>query len=483
MFELKRKTIKGIGWSFIDNIANTGITFLVGLVLARILSPSEFGIIGMLAIFIAVANTLVDSGLSSSLIRKNDTTNTDYNTIFFFNIFISTSLYVLLFLIAPSISAFFREPILVPVSRVLSLVLIINSFSIIQRTILIKRIDFKTQTKISLIASVSSGIIGIGMALCGNGLWSLVGQQVSRQLLNTMLLWVFNSWRPVFEFSKDSFKVHFGFGSKLLLSGLLDTLYKNVFNLIIGRFYQADQLGQYSRAESFSGIFSSNLTGVVQRVSYPTLSSIQDDSMLLRQAYRRVIKTTMFISFSCILGLAAVSKPMIVVLIGSKWLQAAEYLPIICLGTMLYPLHAINLNMLQVKARSDLFLRLEVLKKAIGLIPIFLGIFIGIKAMLWGGVLTSFIAYFLNSYYSGRLINYSMKEQVMDITPSFLLSLGMAVIVHLIEVFSSMGMLSTLIIQISIGVLVVIGFSELFRLKDYLYVKQLVTETLYRNRK
>lgn len=478
MNSLKEKTVNGVGWSFADNIVSTGITFLVGLILARILSPAEFGILGMIAVFIAVSNTVVDSGFSSALIRKNDATNTDYNTVFYFNLLLGIVLYGVLFLSSPAISRFFKEPILIPITRVMGIVLIINSFGIIQRTILTKQVDFKTQTKISLIASLTSGGVGIGMAVKGMGVWSLVGQQVSRQLLNSIFLWVFNKWRPILEFSKKSFKDLFGFGSKLLISGLIDTIYRNIFYLIIGKFYQADKLGQYTRAEGFNSVFSSNLTGIVQRVSFPVLSSIQNDPNLLKQAYRRVIKTTMLVTFTCMLGLAAVAQPLVVVLIGEKWLPAAGYLQIICLAGMLYPLHSINLNMLQVKGRSDLFLRLEIIKKTVGILPIVLGIFWGIEIMLWGSVLTSFVAYFLNSYYSGQLIHYSVSNQIKDILPSFGMALCMAIIVYLVGVIFSLPLIVQLILQVLTGVAFIFGVCEASHFEDYLFIKQLVKDKI-----
>lgn len=478
MNSLKEKTVNGVGWSFADNIVSTGITFLVGLILARILSPAEFGILGMIAVFIAVSNTVVDSGFSSALIRKNDATNTDYNTVFYFNLLLGIVLYGVLFLSSPAISRFFKEPILIPITRVMGIVLIINSFGIIQRTILTKQVDFKTQTKISLIASLTSGGVGIGMAVKGMGVWSLVGQQVSRQLLNSIFLWVFNKWRPILEFSKKSFRDLFGFGSKLLISGLIDTIYRNIFYLIIGKFYQADKLGQYTRAEGFNSVFSSNLTGIVQRVSFPVLSSIQNDPNLLKQAYRRVIKTTMLVTFTCMLGLAAVAQPLVVVLIGEKWLPAAGYLQIICLAGMLYPLHSINLNMLQVKGRSDLFLRLEIIKKTVGILPIVLGIFWGIEIMLWGSVLTSFVAYFLNSYYSGQLIHYSVSNQIKDILPSFGMALCMAIIVYLVGVIFSLPLIVQLILQVLTGVAFIFGVCEASHFEDYLFIKQLVKDKI-----
>jgi O-antigen/teichoic acid export membrane protein len=479
MSSLKAKTIKGASWSLIDNVANSGIAFIVGIILARILSPAEFGILGMITVFIAISNSIIDSGFSNALIRKNDAKRIDYNTVFYFNILLGIFLYLVLFLCSPSISRFFKEPVLIPITRVMGLILIINSFAIIQRTLLVKRIDFKTQTKISLIASFTSGIIGIAMAFRGLGVWSLVGQQIARHLLNTICLWVFNKWRPIMEFSKRSFKELFSFGSKLLLSGLIDTIYRNIYYLVIGKFYSAAQLGQYTRAEQFNNIFSSNLTSVVQRVSYPVLSSIQDEEERLKQAYRRVIKTTMLISFACMLGLAAVARPLILILVGEKWLPAVSFLHIICFAGMLYPLHAINLNMLQVKGRSDLFLKLEIIKKVIAVIPISLGILYGIELMLWGSVFTSFVAYFLNSYYSPNLINYSTWSQIKDILPTFSVSLVVATAMWSLTYFKfSNGIILPL--QCIFGLVLAYIIYETLKLPEYLETKEIVLSTLKR---
>lgn len=233
---LKEKTVRGVVWSFVDNIANSGITFLVGLILARLLSPAEYGIMAMIAVFIAISNSIIDSGFSNALIRKLDAKRIDYNTVFYFNLLVSIILYVFLYITSPLISSFFKEPILVKLIRVIGWVLIINALAIIPRTIFVKEINFKTQTKVSLVSSISSGIVGIGMALGGLGVWSLVGQQLSRQFLNTLFLWIYCKWQPVWEFSMKSFRELFGFGSKLLLSGLLATIYQNIYYIIIGRF-------------------------------------------------------------------------------------------------------------------------------------------------------------------------------------------------------------------------------------------------------
>lgn len=474
---LKHKTVKGVGWSFVDNIANQGITFLVGLVLARILTPAEYGVMAMVTIFIAISNSIVDSGFSNALIRKIKIERIDYNTVFYFNLVVSLFLYLVLFLCAPVISTFFKEPILIDVMRVIGWILVINALAIIPRTILVRNVDFKTQTKVSLISSVLSGIIGIGMALTGFGVWSLVGQQLSRQLLNTTFLWFFCRWRPVWEFSVRSFRELFGFGSKLLLSGLLNTIYKDIYALVIGRYYSAADLGQYTRASQFNTIFSSNLTTVVQRVSYPVLSSIQNEDMRLREAYRRVIKVTMLVTFACMLGLAAVAEPLLVLLIGEKWLPAVYFLQIICFAGMLYPLHAINLNILQVKGRSDLFLKLEIIKKIIATIPIVIGIFWGIELMLWGSVVASFIAFFLNSYYSAPLIGYPTLLQIKDVMPTFAISFGVSVVMWSISLLP-VSYYVMFLLQCVVGFLLAYFIYERTKLPEYMEIKEMLFSVL-----
>jgi len=470
---LRNTTIKGVGWSFTDNIASSGISFLIGLVLARLLSPEEYGLIGIIAIFIAVFNSIVDSGFSNALIRKNDAKDIDYNTVFIVNLLLSVVLFFALFLCAPDIAQFFDEPQLVPLTKAMGSIVIINAFAIIQRTILVKRIDFKTQTKISLISSIVSGVVGIVMALIGYGVWSLVGQQISRQLLNTLFLWVWGHWWPRLQFSIESFKSLFGFGWKLLVSSLIDTTWREIYQVVIGKCYSAEMLGQYTRAQQFSSICSSNLTSVVQRVSYPVFSSIQEEKERLKQSYKKVIKVTMLITFVLMLGLAAIAKPMILVLIGEKWLQSVEILQIVCFSMMLYPLHALNLNMLTVQGRSDLFLKLEIIKKIIAVGPILLGIFINVYWMLIGSFFTGIIAYYLNAFYSGKFLNYSMSEQIKDIFPSFCSALIMAMIVYAISLIPITPFI-LLPLQLIVGFLIIWRICEWRKFEEYKEIKQII---------
>lgn len=469
---LKGKTIHGVIWSLVDNVSSSGVIFFVGIILARLLTPEEYGVMAMVSIFIAISNSIIDSGFSSALIRKVKVKPIEYNTVFYFNLLISLLLYICLFFISPFIALFFREPILCEVMRVIGLILIINALSIIPYTIFVREINFKTQTIISLIASVGSGVIGVWMAFSGQGVWSLVGQQLGRQCLNTLFLWFFCHWKPTVSFSMTAFKEMFGFGSKLLLSGLLDTIYKDIYYIVIGRCFSSSILGQYTRAKQFSMVFSTNLTTVVQRVSFPVLSSIQDDSIRLREAYRKVIKSTMLVSFACMLGLAAIAKPLLILLISDKWLPAVYFLQIVCFSNMLYPLHAINLNILKVKGRSDVFLKLEVIKKVLAIFPILVGVYLGIEMMLWGSVIISVISYFLNAYYSASLINYSVYEQLKDIFPSFIVSLGVGFLMWSISLLSISYYLM-LIIQLSTGFILAYLIYNWLRLDEFLEIKSI----------
>ena len=438
--DLRQTTLKGIGWSFIDNILGSGITFLVGIVLARILSPEEFGLIGILTIIIGVSNIIIDSGFSNALIRKRNASKDDYNTVFYITLLLGIIMYLLVFLISPYISLFFKEPLLTLLSRIISIVLIINSLSIIPKTIFIKRIDFKVQAVVSAISSIISGIIGIFLAIYGFGIWSLVSQILSKQLINTILLWYYTSWRPNLIISVNSFRELFGFGSKLMIAGIIDTIYTNISQIVIGKFYSTNQLGQYTRAQQFQSIFSSNLTAVIQRVTYPVLSEIQEDQLKLRELYRKFVQATMLVTFFTMFCLAAISTPLLINLIGDKWKEASHYLTIICLSGALYPVQSLNLNMLQIKGRSDIFLKIEIIKKILGIVPILLGIFYSIESMLWSTVILSIISYILNSYNLKYLISYSTLDQTKDILPYLIISLLVSSVAYALPYFLGNGL-------------------------------------------
>lgn len=473
---LRNKTIKGVGWSAADAFLGHGITFVVGIVLARLLTPEEYGLIGICLIFTTVLNSIVDSGFGNAIIRKKEVTNEDYNTMFITNMVVSIVLYISLYISAPLITKFFQMEV-TKIIRAVGLVLIINALSHTQQINLTKKIDFKTKTKASLISAIISGIVGIAMAYSGFGVWALVAQQLSKQTIYTIVLWVLNRWMPNLSFSIDSFKYMWGFGWKLLVSGLLNNIWNQLYQVVVGKFYNAETLGQYTRGREYANIFSSNITTIIQRVTYPVLAEVQDDKKRMIIAYRKVIKVTMFITCVCMISLGAVAEPLIYCLIGPKWHQAATFLPLICVSMSMYPLHAINLNMLQVQGRSDIFLYLEVVKKIIAIGPLCIGIFFDIYWMLIASIITGIISFFLNSYYTGKKLGYSSWKQLKDIAPSY----GIAFVIALSVYFLKLLPLSNWIIlpiQILVGIIVFFVICEITKLEEYIEVKKIVVAAL-----
>ena len=461
-----------------DSFVGQGITFFIGIILARLLSPREFGLLGMTAIFIAISQSIVDSGFGSALIQKKKCTENDYSTVFYYNLAIGFLVFGLLYFFAPTISIYFHEPILKQIIRVLGFLVVINSVSMIQLTILTKRVNFKLLTRISIISSVISGVVAITMALLNFGVWSLVAAQITKQAFNTIFLWLWNKWKPLMKFSMDSFMELFGFGSKMLISGLIATIYENIYYLVIGKYFSAIELGYFTRANQFKNLPSKNITSIIRRVSFPILSSIQDDNQRLLNNYRKLIKSTVFITFPLMLGMVAVAKAMIIVLVGEKWLPSVIYLQMLCVGGMLYPLHSINLNMLQVKGRSDLFLRLEIIKRVLAIPTIIIGVIYGIKIMIIGMIINSIFAYYLNSYWSGKLIGYPISQQFIDIIPALVLSIVICSIVYSICIFINLSPGVMFFSQTASGIILFILINELVNLKDYLFLKNIVFEKI-----
>lgn len=462
---LRQKTVSGVLWSSVERFSVQGVQFLIMIIMARILLPSDYGMIGMLAIFIAISQSLIDSGFSNALIRKTDRSDVDYSTVFYFNIGIGLLLYLILFLASPYIARFYDTPELTNLTKVVALSLFINSLTVVQRAILTIRIDFKTQAKASLGAAVISGVVGIIMAYRGYGVWSLAVQTVLNGLINAVLLWVMSGWMPLKVFSYQSFKNLFSFGSKLLLSGLLDVTYKNIYTIVIGKKFASADLGYYTRADQFAQFPSSNLTGIMQRVTFPVLSGIQDEEVRLATAYRKFLRLSVYVVFPLMIGLSTLAYPLINYLLTEKWNFAALLLQILCLSYMWYPVHAINLNLLQVKGRSDLFLKLEIIKKIIGVCVLCVTIPMGLVAMCCGSIFTSLLALFVNTYYTGKLIHIGFLKQMRDILPSLVYSLSMGGVVWICIHFIS-GELQQLIAGIILGVLYYFTISYLTRSQD-----------------
>lgn len=474
---LKDKTVKGTFWSAADAFLGQGVTFIVGLVLARLLTPEEYGLIGIITIFTTIMLGVIDCGFSNALIRRKEVTDKDYNTLFFFNLAVSILMYFLLYAAAPWIAHFFEKPQLVSLARVMGLLLVFQSLSIVQYTVLSRNIDFKIKTKANIISAIISGIVGITLALAGIGVWALVAQQLVRQLFYSIFLWAFNRWLPSFNFSKESLAYMWRFGWKLLVSGLLDRIWAQLYQIVVGKFYSPATLGQYSRSKEYASIFSSNLTNIVQRVSYPALSQIQDDQARIVAAYRRVIKMTMYVTAIFMITLGAISEPLIYCLIGSQWHQAATFLPFICISMSLYPLQAINLNMLQIQGRTDVFLYIEIIKKIIAVIPISLGIFVGIYWMLIGSIFTGITSFFLNSYYTGKHLGYSSWMQIKDIAPSYGVALVVALSVYFLK-YLPVSYWIILPLQIVIGSMVLVAVCKVSKNQEYVDALELVRPVL-----
>jgi O-antigen/teichoic acid export membrane protein len=437
MTSLKKRAVDGLFWTFLERFSLQGISFVISIMLARLLMPEEFGLIGMVTVFIAIAMTLRDSGLTSSLIRTKDPDESDYSTVFFTNLIASIVLYALLFFLAPFIAAFFNKPELTTIVQVLGLKIIIGAFSSVQNTRLTKAMKFKKQLTIQVPSVVVGGVGGIAFAYLGYGVWSLVYMNLIQFTVASIQLWFTSDWRPRFIFSKEKFKTHFSFGYKLTLSGLLDTVYQNIYHIIIGKYFSAAQLGFYTRAQSTKQLPVANISAALNKVTYPMLAEIQHDDKKLKEVYRRLMQQVLFWIAPLLTGAGVLAEPLFRFLFTEKWLPAVPYFQILCIVGIMYPLHAYNLNVLLVKGRSDLFLRLEIIKKIYVTIGVFLAIPFGIMGLLYFQVLSTFVAFFINTHYSGKLIHYKVWEQVKDIAPIFLMSAVMGVACYGIDFYLS----------------------------------------------
>lgn len=406
------------------------VSFIVMLLMANVLTPADYGLVGMIVVFIDVAQSLVDCGFSQALIRKQDRNTVDMSTVFYFNIAFGLLFYLILYFTSPLIADFYNQPELVMLTRIVSLCVIFNSFVLVQKALLTSDLDFKTQARVSLIASMTSGMLGIILAYSGVGVWAIVGYQLSNVLVSAILLWICSEWRPIYVFSKTSFKELFGFGSKLALAGLINTLYSNLYLIVIGRLFRATELGYYTRANQFGSFLSVNFTTVLQRVAFPVLCKVREDKEVLKNGYRSFIALVAFLVFPLMTGTAVVARPLILLVLNEEWLPVVPLLQILCFSFMLYPVQAINLNLLQVEGRGDLFLRLEIIKKVIGAIILVFSISFGILGMCYGLVLSSIMNLIINTYYTGKLIGLGLFRQLGDLLPSFFYSSTMGIVVY-----------------------------------------------------
>ena len=448
MSSLKDKTVKGVIWSAVDRFSAQGIQFVFSILIARLLVPEDYGVVAMLGIFMAVSQTFIDSGFGTALIRKIDRTEEDFSTVFYFNIVVATLFYFALFFAAPAIANFYNTPLLESITKVVALNLIIGSLSGIHNAKLSIAIDFKSRAKISIVSTLLTGAVGLWMAYAGYGVWALVVQNLFSSAIRTVLLWVIVKWYPKLVFSWKSFKELFSFGSKLLASALLDTLYNNIYTLVIGKVFSPTTLGVYSKANSLAQFPSSNITSVLQGVTFPVLSTIQNEDDRLADAYKRFLKIAAFVVFPLMIGLSVVADPFIRLVLTDKWEGAIYLLQIMCFWMMWYPIHAINLNILQVKGRSDYFLKLEIIKKIQGVIVLCVTVPMGIVAMCYGSLISSVICLIWNTHYTKKLIGYGFFAQMKDLLPIIVHALVMGLIVAIVVHF-----MPTLWLKLIVGIL------------------------------
>jgi O-antigen/teichoic acid export membrane protein len=462
---LKNKTVKGVAWTSLDQVTALTLGFIFEVILARLLSPSDYGLLAMIAVFNAVALTFVNSGFGSALVRKPDMTDNDTTTAFCFNIVVGIISAAILCLIAPYVAIFYDKPILASLLRVESLILIILSFSVVQFSQLSRRLDFKSKMIVNMTAQIIAGIVSITAAYRGFGVWSLVLKHIVNSLITVIMLWVMSPWRPRGRWDKKSLKYLWGYGSKLLASGVLNTVFGNIYPIVIGKFFSAAELGYYGRARGYAGLPSQGLTSVLQQVTFPVLSRIQGETERLSSSYRRMLRFSVFVLFPVMIGMAALAYPLVVTLVTDKWAPCVPYLQVVCFASMWYPVHAINLNLLQVKGRSDLFLKLEIIKKAVILLAVFICVPFGVMGICVGAIFTSLIALVINTYYTGKLINVGFLRQMRDMTPTLLASLFMGAVVYFVAMPFDNNIVK-LVIGVPVGMALYLGIAWLFKMPE-----------------
>lgn len=475
--ELKRKTISGFFWSSIESVLSQGLGVIFGIFLARMLSPSEFGLLGMITIFISISQVFVDSGLSQSLIRKQNCTTTDYSTVFWVNMIMGLACYLIIWLAAPYIASFYNNDQLVSITRITSLSIVIVSVTLIQQTILTKDVDFKTLTKSSLAGTIVSGVAALALAYYGYGVWSLVWRSIINQAVRSAVLWLHNNWKPVFSLNRDTFREHFSFGFNILIISIISAVYRNISNLIIGKSYSEKILGYYTNADQYSTMPSSTVTAITNKVSYPVFSEMQEDNIKLRQHVSKLTVNIMYISFVVMFGLAAVAKPLFGVVLGEKWLPSVIIFQALCLAYSISPMHVVNQNIMKAKGRPELFLKTEIIKYIIFTPLLIAGAILGMEVLIAGIIIFYWTGYLVIAAYSKRLIGYSLKDQLFDFLPMMLVAIVPAILTWSLGLIMKVSVL-LLGLQVILFPALVILISAIFSLPAFLEIKAILADKL-----
>ena len=466
-------------WRFLERSGAQIVTFIVSIVLARILAPEDYGTIALVTVFISILQVFVDSGLGSALIQKKNADDLDFSSVFIFNFIVCIILYILMFFVAPLIAKFYDDMHLVAIIRVISITILISGVKGIQQSYVSRNMLFKKFFFSTIGGTVFSAFLGIFMAYKGFGVWALVAQQLSNTAIDTLILWITVEWRPKFIFSWKRLKSLLSFGWKLLISALLDTTYNNLRNLIIGKLYSPADLAFYNQGDKFPKVIITNINASIDSVLLPTMSREQDNKEKVKSMTRRAIKTSTYLMAPMMMGLAFCSDNIVRLVLTEKWIECVPYLRIFCITYMFWPLHTANLNAINALGRSDWFLRLEIIKKIMGLTVLLLTIWHGVMVMAYSLLLTSVLSQIINSWPNKKLINYSYIEQLQDILPSILISIFMGICVSLVNIFK-LPLLIKLIIQIILGVLIYISMSEVLKLESYKYIKNITKSLIKR---
>ncbi len=475
-------TIRNFIWRFAERCGAQGVSFIVSIVLARLLEPSVYGTIALVTVFTTILQVFVDSGLGTALVQKKDADDLDFSSVFYFNFVICIILYLVMFIAAPFIANFYQDISLVSVIRVLSLTLIISGVKNIQQAYVSRNMMFKRFFFSTIGGTIASAFIGIWMAYIGMGVWALVAQQICNAMIDTMILWITVKWRPKLMFSWKRLKGLLGYGWKLLLSVLLDTVYNNLRNLVIGKMYLSADLAYYNQGDKFPKLIVTNINTSIDSVLLPTMSSVQDSRERVKSMTRRAIKTSTYIMAPLMIGLAFCATPIVKLILTEKWLPCVPFLQIFCITYMFYPVHTANLNAIKAMGRSDLFLKLEIEKKIVGMILLVSTMWFGVMAMAYSLLLSCVFNQIINSCPNKKLLNYGYLEQLRDILPGILLALGMGICVYFIG-FISLPTILVLAIQVCVGGIIYIGMSIILKLDSFEYICDIVKNMLHKKRR
>ncbi len=479
---LKKQIFSGLIWTFIDTFFLRGISFLATIILARLLGPSDFGIIGMIAVFIAIGTSLVDSGLSASIIRAPNADTTDFSTVFYLNLGTSFLIYIILFFLAPFIADFYNQEILISLIRFYCITFIISAFSSVQLAILDKEMQFRKMMLCNIPGIVIGVVTGIVLGYFGYGVWSIVIMYLTTQFIQSIVLWVFTDWKPSLVFSIPKMKYHYGFGYKLMLSGLINTIFKNINNVLIGKFFSAQYLGFYERARTFNEYPVSALTGIIGKVSYPMFSKIQDDKDKISVVYKQLLQLTIFVITPIMFSVAAISKPLFLLVLGVKWLPAVPFFKILSIASIFYPIHAFNIDILKVFGRSDLFLKIEIINKIVFALSIIIGFQFGIYGLVWASVFSSLSTLVVNFYCSKGIISYNITLQFIDMLPVFFISSVVYFsMINLIYFLGSYSLGIQIVTSIFVGFFIYFIISYLIKSKSLMLVIELIKKDDQKN--